>query len=262
MAVLYKELKQGFKGLCIWTAAIAFMLVICIAMFPEMSNQMGEVSNIFANMGGFTQAFGLDQLNFGEMIGFYGIECGNLLGIGGGFFAAFIGISVLSKEEKEHTSEFLLTHPISRFSIVLQKLIAVVVQILAMNVVVFLLSLGTIFAIGEEVPMKEFLLVHVAYLILQLEICLICFGISAFLRRGSIGIGLGFAAILYFMNIICNLSKQAEFLKYITPYKYADPANVIPNGSLDTPLILLGAAYAVVGVVIAFVKYIRKDIAS
>ena len=102
MAVFFKEMKHGLKGFCIWAGSIAFMLVICVLMFPEMKNEMNDVSEIFANMGGFTQAFGMDRLNFGTLIGFYGVECGNILGIGGGFFAAYLGITMLSKEEGAH----------------------------------------------------------------------------------------------------------------------------------------------------------------
>ena len=101
MAVFFKEMKHGFKGFCIWAGSIAFMLVVCVLMFPEMKNEMNNVSEIFANMGGFTQAFGMDRLNFGTLIGFYGVECGNILGIGGGFFVAYLGVTMLSKEEKE-----------------------------------------------------------------------------------------------------------------------------------------------------------------
>ena len=247
MAVFFKEMKHGFKGFCIWAGSIAFMLVICVLMFPEMKNEMNDVSEIFANMGGFTQAFGMDRLNFGTLIGFYGVECGNILGIGGGFFAAYLGITMLSKEEKEYTAEFLLTHHVSRFS---------------MNVAIVMMSGISIIAIGEKIPMKEFCLIHTAYLLLQLEIGGICFGLSAFLRRGSIGIGLGTAAMLYFANLICNISDLAEFLKYITPFAYSEPADIVSDGSLNGLLLLLGFVYATAAIVIGFIKYVRKDIAA
>ncbi len=260
MAVLYKELRKGIKGFGIWTGTITFMLLVCVFMYPEMKNQMEGMNDLFANMGSFTQAFGMDQLNFGTLIGFYGVECGNMLGLGGGFFAAFLGISMLAKEEKEHTAEFLLTHPISRTSVVFQKMLAVIMQIVAMNVIIFGLGVLSIVIIGEEIPMKELTLIHVAYLILQLEISLICFGISAFLRRGSIGIGLGLAALLYFMNLICNISEDAEFLKYITPYAYAEPSTIIAELSIEFVPVLLGVIYTLILLVVGFVKYTRKDI--
>ena len=262
MTIYIKELKQSFKSLCIWTASIAFMMLVCVLLFPEMKGEMDSVSSIFANMGGFTAAFGMDKLSFGQLMGFYGIECGNVLGIGGGFFAALAGISVLANEEKERTAEFLLTHPISRVSIIAQKLLSVLTQVVVLNIVVVAVSLISAAVINESFEMKEFMLLHVAYLIMQLEISCICFGISAFIRRGSIGIGLGLALAFYFINLVCNMTEQAEFLRYITPYAYAEASNIISEAKLDTVLIVTGIIIAVIGAAVGFVKYTKKDIAS
>lgn len=262
MTIYIKELKQSFKSLCIWTASIAFMMLVCVLLFPEMKGEMDSVSSIFANMGGFTAAFGMDKLSFGQLMGFYGIECGNVLGIGGGFFAALVGISVLANEEKERTAEFLLTHPISRVSIIAQKLLSVLTQVVVLNIVVVAVSLISAAVIDESFEMKEFMLLHVAYLIMQLEISCICFGISAFIRRGSIGIGLGLALAFYFMNLVCNMAEQAEFLRYITPYAYAEASNIISEARLDTVLIVIGIIIAVIGAAVGFIKYTKKDIAS
>lgn len=262
MTIYIKELKQSCRSLCIWTASIAFMMLVCILLFPEMKSEMDSVSDLFANMGGFSAAFGMDKLSFGEIMGFYGIECGNVLGIGGGFFAALAGISVLANEEKERTAEFLLTHPVSRFSVVSQKLLSVLTQVVVLNVVVVGVSLISAAAIGEEFEMKGFILLHIAYLLMQLEISCICFGISAFIRRGSIGIGLGLALALYFLNIVCNISEQAEFLRYITPYAYADASSIISEDKLDIGLIAVGAVIAVIGAAVGFFRYLKKDISA
>lgn len=53
-------------------------------------------------------------------------------------------------------------------------------------------------------------------LLLQIELAGICFGISAFMKKGSIGTGLGIAAIMYFLNLITNITKTAEFLNNLT----------------------------------------------
>lgn len=262
MTIYIKELKQDLKAFCIWTASIAFMMLVCIMMFPEMKGEMDSVSDVFANMGGFTAAFGMDKLSFGELIGFYGIECGNIIGLGGGFFAALVGISALSKEEKERTAEFLFTHPISRFSIIIQKLLSVLTQVIMLNVIVVVVSCVSAAVIGEEYQMKEFLYLHLAYLIMQLEIACICFGISAFIKRGSIGIGLGLALGFYFMNIVCNISEKADFLRYITPYAYAEASNIISEAKLESELIAVGIVIAVIGAAVGLVKYLKKDITA
>lgn len=260
MTLTKHELRQGWKILAIWTACIAFLVVICIVLFPEMKSEMDGVTDMFASMGSFTQAFGMDRLSFGTLIGFYAVECGNILGLGGAFFAAFTAIAALAKEEKDRTAEFLLAHPVSRVQIISEKLAAVMVQIVVMNAVVFGLSLACIAQVGEEIQWKELCLLHLAYFLLQIELAGICFGISAFLRRGGLGLGLGIAAIAYFLNIIANISEQAEFLKYITPFGYAEGADIVTNGCLDMTMLLPGMLYAGIGIAAAYWKYSKKDI--
>ena len=148
----------------------------------------------------------MDQVNFGTLEGFYAVECGNILGLGGAFYAALCAVTMLEKEERGHTAEFLLAHPISRRRILLEKLAASLAQVALLNGAVLAVSLAALAGIGNEVPWKGILLVHLAYFLLQAELVGVCFGISAFLRRGGMGIGLGIAAVLYFLQIIANLS--------------------------------------------------------
>lgn len=260
MTIIRHELKQSRISMIIWTVAIGFLLAVCIFMFPEMKGEMEEVNDVFSSMGSFTQAFGMDKVNFGTLLGFYAVECGNILGLGGAFFASLCAISVLSKEEKERTAEFLLTHPVSRVRVVAEKLISVILQIVILNAVVYAIAVSSIAIIGETVPWHEITLMHTAYLLLQLELAGVCFGVSAFLRRGSLGTGLGIAVIMYFLNIIANLTESAEFLKYITPFGYADGAEIVRNVSLDMNMIAIGIVFAVIGISAGFVKYYRKDI--
>lgn len=260
MALIKHELRQGKLSFLIWTASIAFLMIVCVFLFPEMKGQMEDVSDVFASMGSFTAAFGMDRLNFGTLIGFYAVECGNILGLGGAFYASFCAVGILSKEEKDRTAEFLLTHPVSRRHIVTGKLAAVLVQVIVMNLIIYALSVGSIAAVGEEIPWKELNLLHMAYFLLQLELAGICFGISAFLRKGSVGVGLGIAAMMYFLNLIANIAESAGFLKYFTPFGYAEGADIVTNGSLDGGRIALGMVFGVIGVAAAYFEYCRKDI--
>lgn len=260
MTLIRHELRRGWKSLLIWTSAIGIFIIVCLLIFPEMKDQMDSVSAVFSSMGAFTKAFGMETLNFGTLTGFYGIECGNILGIGGALFAALLGISALAREEKDGTAELLLTHPMSRAEIVTEKLVAILIQIVAMSVVVFLLAVGSIAVIGEAVPWKEVCLLHLSFFLLQIELATVCFGISACIWRGGMGIGLGLAIALYFMNIIANLSSKAEFLKYITPFGYTDGADIISKGSMQGVRVLIGMAFAAAGIALAYWKYCRKDI--
>lgn len=260
MTILKHEIRQGRNSLIIWAAVIALMLGVCILIYPEMGAQMNELSGAFANMGGFSAAFGMDKINFGEFMGFFSVECGNVLGLGGAFFAALIGISALAKEEKEHTAEFLLTHPVSRTKVVLQKWVSVLVQIVILNLAAVAVTVITMQMIGESADIKPMVLIFLAYLIMQVETAAVCFGISAFIGGGGLGLGLGLAALFYFLNIIANLTESAKLLKYITPFGYTDGADMITNGRIETGYLAAGIVITIAGIAAAFVKYRRKDI--
>lgn len=259
MTLLRHELRQGRLSLAVWSLAIGGLMAACVFLFPEMEGEMGQMGEMFASMGALTAAFGLDRLNYGTFPGYYAIECGNILGLGGAMFAAMTASAALAKEEKEGTAEFLLTHPASRAQVVTEKLLAVLTQIVALNLAVLAISALSALAIGEEVPWKELGQLHLAYLFLQLEVGGVCFGLSAFLRRGSLGAGLGVAAGAYFLDLIANLAEKAEWLHYVTPFGYTSGGDILSEG-LDWPLMGLGLLWGAVGAGLAYCRYLRKDI--
>ena len=260
MTILKHELRRGRAAFWIWTGSVGFLLAVCIFLYPEMKGEMESVGDIFASMGSFTAAFGMDRLNFGTLLGYYAIECGNVLGLGGAFYAALTAASALCKEERDRTADFLLTHPVTRVRVLWEKLGAVALEITALNGIIFALSIGSIAAIGEPVPWKELGLLHLAYYLLQLELAGILFGVSAALRRGGAAVGLGMAAGFYALNLIANLTDSAAFLKWITPYGYCDGASIVNDGTLDWPKLAVGAAFCAAGILIARLHYPRKDI--
>ena len=95
---------------------------------------------------------------------------------------------------------------------------------------------------------------------MQIELCGICFGISAFMRKASVGVGLGITFILYFMNLISNISEKAEGLKYITPFAYCDGATIVSDLKLDVVKIAIGMAFCAAGIAAAYINYAKKDI--
>ena len=260
MTLVQHELKQSRISLIVWTLSIASLLAVCVFLYPSMKNEMDAVSEMFSSMGSFTAAFGMDKVSFGTLTGFYVVECGNIVGLGGAFFAALCGISVLAKEEKEHTAEFLMTHPVSRWRVVTDKLIAVIFQLVILNVAVYLTAVVSIAVIGEDIPWKELSLLHLAYFFLQVETATVCFGISAFLRRSGMGIGLGIAMLFYFLNLVANITEEADFLKYITPFGYAEGADIVNSLSVNGEMLAVGVAFTVAGIVISYVKYCKKDL--
>ena len=86
-------------------------------------------------------------------------------------------------------------------------------------------------------------------------------GKLALFGLGALALLLGAAAVLDFLNLIANITDSADFLRYITPFGYAEGADIVTNVSLDWGLVGLGLAYGAAGIGAAYVKYCRKDIA-
>jgi ABC-2 type transport system permease protein len=114
--------------------------------------------------------------------------------------------------------------------------------------------------IDETIPWRDLNLIHLAYFLLQIELAGICFGLSSILHKSSTGIGLGIAAIMYFLNLIANITDSVAFLKYITPFAYCEGSEIVANGSLNGAMIAIGFVFCMVGIGAAYLIYCRKDI--
>ena len=261
MTLFFHEIKRGRIALIAWSAVVSFMLCISILIYPEMTSQMGDIGEMFANMGAFTDAFGMSNVNFGEFSGYFAIEFGNTMGLAGGVFAALLGMAALADEQGNRTAEFLLTHPISRTQVVLQKLLSVIARLLAFNVAVFAMALLATLIIGERAQAGEIALAFAGSLLLQLEVASIAFGVSAFLRSGNLAIGIGASIGLYVLNVFSNLTEELKFLKYITPYGYADATAIVADGAITLKYLIPGILLTALGIAAAFWQYRRKDIA-
>ena len=260
MTLFLHEIKRNKLSLIIWSVALAWMLGICIIIYPEMQTQMGDIGAMFSDMGAFSDAFGMDMLNFGEFMGYFGVEIGNTLGLGGALLAGIVGITALSKEERDGTAELLLTMPVSRTRIVAEKLLFSAFHIVVVNLACVIVSTVAMLAIGVEADAGKIALIFLANLIMQLEIMAITFGISAFLKKGAIGIGIGISFGLYFLNIISNLADGVEFIGKITPFGYANSGYVIENGKIELLPLIIGVVLSALGILTAFEKYTKKDI--
>lgn len=260
--IIRHELKANLKTFFIWTVIIAGMDFGFMLMYPSMQDAMNKAMAAYENMGSFTAAFGMDRLSMAQPLGFYGVYVGAILSLGGSLFSAIIGAGILSKEEGGHTSEFLFTLPFGRVNITLQKLAAVFLLILAFDITNLLFGLLSFPLIHAQAAVSELLLYHLSQLFMHLEIAAICFLLSAFTRKINLGAGLGIAMLLYFMDMMSRVLEQLEFTKYITPFYYANAADVIINKEIDPLLLGIGTGILLLCVITGTWYYDRRDLSA
>lgn len=256
------EIKTYIKSLLIWFICVGGMGFACILLFSGMQGSMGNMAENFASMGAFSDAFGMSQLSIATLVGFYATEVGTIHGLGGAMFAAIISTNMLSKEEDGHTSEFLFSLPIARGKVVIAKWCAVVTHIFLFNLFCVGMYLLGFVILGEEIPRKEFFIYHSMQILMQLEIAAICYGISAFMKKNKLGLGLGIVLLLYAYDLIARVIPDLSDYKMISPFSYANAADVLSTGEISATAAGIGAGVLIIGICTAYIVYARRDLAT
>ena len=207
-------------------------------------------------------ALNMNAFNLTTVTGFYGVMFtyfALILSIS----AAMWGSDIISKEERDKTVEFSLTLPVTRGKLVTAKAAAVMVNC----IVLLLITWGiTLVNAGKYQPDSAFYdfvsITMLAFLFMQM----IFLAIGIFLgcamkqhkRAGSVAVSLLLGS--YFVSIISGLSKNLEFLKYISPFRYFDPALMLRESKLEITFVLLSGAIVVVSLAGAYLSYSKRDL--
>ena len=262
LTLFWKELKTYGKTLLIWSLCVGGMGFVCILLYSSMETSMQDMAKSFSQLGSFAKAFGMDQLSIGTITGYYATEIGVMHGLGGAMFAAMIGTNMLSKEEDGHTSEFLFSLPISRTKAVGIKWCATFVLVIMFNIICVALYLLGFAILGEGISMKEYVLYHGMQLITQLEFAAISYGISAFMRKNKLGIGLGVVLIFYAYDLMLKVVSKLDTVKIVSPFSYSNAADIFHSGDIYVPGLLFGIGAIVIGVGVAASVYTRRDLST
>lgn len=262
MTLLRHELKMNLKTLLIWTACLGFCCFGCLLLFEGLEESMAGMADAYAQMGAFSTALGMDKISVSTMEGFYATEVALMFAIGGAMFAAMTGAAMVSKEEEGHTSEFLNTLPFGRAYIILWKYAAMAALILLYNVICLLWIAAGFWMAQEHISQKEFWVYHAAQLLMQLEVGSVCFLASAFCRKKQIGAALGFAVLLYMMDLMCRIVPDMEGLKYVTPYYFSNAADIFTEGCVDMGMLAASVCVTVLCACLSAGVYCRRDLAA
>lgn len=262
MTLLRHELKMNLKTLLIWTVCLGFCCFGCLLLFEGLEESMAEMADAYAQMGAFSAALGMDKLNVSTMEGFYATEVALMFALGGAMFAAMTGAAMVSKEEEGHTSEFLNTLPFGRGYIILWKYAAAAVLILLFNLLCLVWIAAGIALAGKNLPWKEFWLYHGAQLLMQLEVGSLCFLLSSFAKRKQTGAALGFAVLLYMMDLMCRIVPDMEALKYVTPYYFSNASDIFSEGRVEAGMLSAGVCVTALCICLSALIYRRRDLAA
>lgn len=256
------ELKSGLKTLFIWALAVGGMGFVCLLLFDSMKGSMEGMAENFASMGAFSEAFGMSKLSIATVAGYFATEIGTIHSLGSSMFAASISIIILSKEEDGHTAEFTYTLPLSRLRVIICKAMALLTEMAAFTVICTGFYILGFVILGEKIPAEKFATFILLQLMMNIEIAAVCFAISAAGRHNRMGLGIGVSLIMYFLDIMARITKDAEKIGVISPFSYANATDVFAGDEINFIAFAIGAAVIIVSALTAVIRYTKKDLSA
>ena len=262
MSLFWQECKMNFKSMLVWALCVGGICVGCLLLYDSLEDSVSEMAGMFANMGAFSEALGMNKVNIGTLEGYYAIEISILFSLGGAVYCAMLGAGLVAKEEEGKTYEFLNALPLSRGKILAQKFGAFVGLSTAFHAICICMIMSGFAWMGSMPHMESFVKYHGATFLMCVEIGTVCFLLSVICRKKPVSAAVGIAMFLYMMDICCRVVPALDTLKYFTPFSYSNAADIFSCGNTDVWPYEIGVGAAVLGIALcaSFVVYQKKDL--
>jgi ABC-2 type transport system permease protein len=266
MNLFWREMKAARNGLIGWCIGAGLLIVwgmMEYGSFAAGSNSSQTMNEIMGNMPKSLQViFGSNSLDLSTSSGYFGMLFLYLM-LMGTIHALMLGAHIISKEESDKTSEFLMVKPISRAKIISFKLLAALVNITVFNLVISITSIKVVEYYGDgEGAGKEILLMLVGLYLLQLMFLVIGSGIAALTKKpkASASMGTGLLMLTFILSVVVDLNEKLENLKYLSPFKYFEAKNILANKELNPTFVILSIVIIAVFLSVTYIFYRKRDL--
>ena len=268
MNVFVHELRQNRNSTIVWIISLVSIAVLYISIFPSISGS-AAISDVYANFPeAFKKTFGIKEDILTAFPGLYAFVL-NLILLTGAVQAMNLGTGITSKEVRERTADFLLTRPISRVSVMRQKLLTVFLLILVTDLVFMAADWAIIQAlIDDPFRFKTFfistssLFLMPSIFFIQLWFLMIGASFAAIMRRPRRA-GMYAAAVLlatFIISAFVDLTDRLGFLRYTTPFKYFDAKTIFSEGRYSVQYIVITVVAVTILLAGSQVAYKNRDL--
>ena len=264
MNLFLHEMKSYWKFLLFWSIGIVAMIGGGMGKFTAIygASNSGMAQLLTQLPKAFLAMFGMVNLEVTSLAGYYGIIHFYLV-IMGAIFAIILGAGILAKEERDKTAEFLMVKPVTRSWVLIQKLLAGLIYILAFVAIDYLIS---IVIIGKIAPKEnisvELMLMMGSMLLVMLAFYCVSFGLSGALKdnRKASMIMISAMSASYIGSVVIDMLDHIGWLRPFVLFKYFPADLIVKNLTLESVYLGLAFLWILVGLAMAFVRFPRRDL--
>lgn len=263
MNMYLHELKSLRKSAFIWTCVLIALAALYLSIYPSMASDAADFKKLLSGYPASVRAMlGINLDYITSFLGFYSMIFSFII-LCGAIQAMNLGVSILSKESRERTADFLLVKPVSRSSIVSAKLLAAFTAILVTYIVFFAVTsiMANTIKISDYNG-KLFFMINLTMFFIQLIFLAIGMFVSVFFNKikSVLPISLGVVIGLYMIGAVLATGKDNDLARFLSPFKYFDITYIIKNATYEPRYIICSIIIIVVAVVSTYIIYIKKDI--
>lgn len=262
MNIFIRELKANRKALIIWSVCMFLFVLSGMSKYTAYSGS-GVNSDIFTKMPKALKALlGIGPFDVTSMSGFYSFLF-PYLELTAAIHALLLGNSMIAKEERDKTTEFLIAKPVSRTAVVTSKLLAALVNVIILNLVSLFSSLAIVpgFNKGKDIT-PEILAFDLSMFIVQIIFLSLGAFIAAFMRKpkasGSIGTGILLGG--YMIARLTDFTDRLNALNILSPFKYFSYVRIVNGDGLNALIVILSLIPAALFAVSTYYFYLRRDL--
>ncbi|PRR83643.1 ABC transporter permease subunit [Clostridium vincentii] len=263
MNIFAREMKVHAKSLIIWSIGMVFMVFAGMGQYGGSVASDQSMNELLAQMPKSLQnIMGVGTFDLSLASGYYGILFLYLV-LMVAIHAAMMGADIISKEERDKTSEFIFVKPVSRDRIITSKLSAAVVNILILNFVTLISSIVIVgyYSTGEDVT-NDILKLMVGLFILQVLFLFIGTAISALCKKpkSSISVATGILLFMFMLSMAIDIESNLEPLKYLTPFKYFEAKSLMYGGEFQLTFVFLSILIIGICSCVTYLFYRKRDL--
>ncbi|CAH0157377.1 hypothetical protein SRABI96_00868 [Peribacillus sp. Bi96] len=263
MNIFLKEMKYHRKSLIFWSIGVFLMVISGMTKYEAYSSSGQSINDLIADIPKSLRAvLGFSDLDLTKASGYYGMLFLYLL-LMATIHAVMLGATIIAKEERDKTSEFLFVKPVSRSKVITTKLLAAFTNIIIFNLATFLSSIILLgkYSDGEAVN-SEIAILMAAMLFLQVLFMVIGSALAAVKKKpkSAASVAAGILLLTYMLSIVIDLNENIEGLRYFTPFKYFEAKNVMYGGGLDVLFVVISLILILTLLVVTYVFYKKRDL--
>ncbi|ADU26844.1 ABC transporter permease subunit [Ethanoligenens harbinense] len=263
MNIYLHELKTLRRSTIVWTCAIIALAALYFSFYPGVVHDAGDFKKLMSGYPApIRAALGISLDNVTSVLGYYTMVFA-FVPLCGAIQSMIFGMSVLSRETRERTADFLMVKPVSRTAIVSAKLLAAVTMLIGTNTLYDAAAFFLAFIVKtSDFSGRVLFLINLTLLFIQLVFLALGLFISVFFKklRSVLPVSLGVVLGLYMLGALAVTGKDADVVRFFFPFKYFDIAYVTKHAGYEMPYLITGAVVVLAAVAAAYLIYAKKDI--